>query len=288
MSRNDKRGGHLGANPGEPGVPKKEGVVPEIGSADGATARPAGNGGEFLGDVPAKAGTPVAGIEPRTMLVLAVLLSLAAGCAATLLWLVLVGAPFGIQTPPAAPGAPFRPVVDPVRSYGSLVLHYLRTSDPHQPAGAALFLGDSHTQGLAVAAVAPVAVNYGVGGLNTQGLLDALPFLEAPGKARVVVVMIGSNDLPTTDLRALGDRFEAIAAALPGPLVWHAIPVNQRVPPEQTAEANDLVRQVCAAHGRCQFVETAFEPADFQNDRSHLSPSGYRKWIATLRTALAP
>lgn len=187
--------------------------------------------------------------------------------------------------PDQAPGAPFRPVVDPVRSYGSLVLHYLRTSDPHQPAGAAVFLGDSHTQGLAVAAVAPVAVNYGVGGLNTQGLLDALPFLEAPGKARVVVLMIGSNDLPTADLGALGDRFDAIAAALPGPLVWHAIPVNQRVPPAQTAEANDLVREACAAHGRCRFVDTAFEPGDFQSDGSHLSPAGYRKWIRTLQAA---
>lgn len=216
------------------------------------------------------------------------LVGIGIGLLVALTWVTLIGLPAGIKPPEAVPAPPYKPVVDPVRSYGSLVVHYLRTADAHQPAGAAVFLGDSHTQGLAVAAVAPVAVNYGVGGLNTQGLLDALPFLQAPGKARVVVLMIGSNDLPTADLNALGDRFEAIAGALPGPLVWHAIPVNGRVPPEQTAQANDLVREACAAHGRCRFVETAFEPGDFQNDGSHLSAGGYRKWITTLRAGLAP
>jgi lysophospholipase L1-like esterase len=193
---------------------------------------------------------------------------------------------------PAQPGfvppAPSQPDTSFGSQYASVVQGYQRTADAHQPDGATVFLGDSHTQGLAVAAVAPVAINYGVGGLNTERLLRVLPRLSAVHRARLVVLMIGSNDIPAQDQDAFEGRLEAIAASIDAPLVWHAIPRNRRVPADVTAKANAAIARICEARPRCRFVETEFGPEDFQRDGSHLSPSGYRKWIASLRGAVGP
>jgi lysophospholipase L1-like esterase len=64
--------------------------------------------------------------------------------------------------------------------------------------------------------------------------------------------------------------------------------MNRRVPEDVTAEANAAIARICEARPRCRFVETEFGPEDFQRDGSHLSPSGYRKWIASLRGAVGP
>lgn len=178
------------------------------------------------------------------------------------------------------PGAPIVPVVDFSRSYGTLTAQYLTTSDPHQPEGAAVFLGDSHTQGLAVAAVADRAVNYGIGGLTSERLLLNLPALGAVKRARVVFLMIGSNDG-----EAKPENYARLAEAIPGELVWHAIPPNPRW---DVTGANEAIADACEDRGRCRFVQTDLGAGDFQADNSHLSAAGYGKLIATLRATNPP
>lgn len=182
------------------------------------------------------------------------------------------------------------PLASPDYSFGTqfiqVMQHHQRTADPHQPAGAVVFLGDSHTQGLAVEAVEAGALNYGIGGQDTRHLAEAIPHLQAVKRARLVVLLIGSNDLPAQDPDGMRERLQAIAAGVEAPLLWHGIPRNRRVPLEATQEANAMIRAVCHARPGCTYVETDLATEDFQSDGSHLSPSGYRKLIATLRRGL--
>lgn len=151
-------------------------------------------------------------------------------------------------------------------------------ADPHQPAGLAVFLGDSITQGLAVEAVAPGSVNYAAGGMTSRDLQHMLPRLESLKRARVVVLTIGTNDL-LRGMDGSATRIVEVGRSIPAPLVWHAIPPSARFDP---APVNAAIRHACATRPRCTFVETAFEPGDFR-DGVHLTPAGYRRWIASLR-----
>jgi lysophospholipase L1-like esterase len=162
------------------------------------------------------------------------------------------------------------------------VMGFHQQADPHQPAGAVVFLGDSITQGLAVQAIAPGSVNYAAGGLATRDLLRYLPKLKAVKTARVVVLTIGTNDL-LRGTPGLEERLARIAAGIDAPLIWHAIPPSTRHDP---AAVNATIRRLCAERGRCVYVETAFEPRDFR-DGVHLNAEGYRRWIGTLRAAVA-
>lgn len=161
------------------------------------------------------------------------------------------------------------------------VMGFHQQADRHQPAGAGVFLGDSLTQGLAVQAVAPGAINYAAGGLATEDLLRYLPKLKAVKSARVVVLTIGTNDL-LRGTPGLEDRLARIAAGIDAQLVWHAIPPSDRFDP---SAANATIRRLCAERGRCVYVETAFEPGDFR-DGVHLNATGFAKWIASLRGAV--
>ena len=56
-----------------------------------------------------------------------------------------------------------------------------------------MFLGDSHVQGLAVSSITPNAVNLGIGGNTTVGLIQRLQNLKSLQLARTVVIAIGYN-----------------------------------------------------------------------------------------------
>jgi lysophospholipase L1-like esterase len=179
---------------------------------------------------------------------------------------------------PSAP-APLPRAYDADR-YVTKVLSLQRQADPHQPDGAVVFLGDSITQGLAAGAVAPDAVNLGIAHLTAERLAVALPEMTAVDRARVVVLMIGTNDLgrgqdPARALRLIANRIHA-------PLVWHAVTPRDGV---AVPEVNAEIARLCAARPDCTFVDTAMGAGDF-TDGVHLSHSGYAKLIASLRAAL--
>lgn len=154
--------------------------------------------------------------------------------------------------------------------------------DPFQPDGAVIFLGDSITAGLAVDAVAPYAVNYGIGGQTTQLLLDALPRYGSLQRARLVVLSIGTVDMVSGRERGIVARLDALQARIPGPLVWNAIPVSAKA---DMRGVNAEIRRLCAARPDCTFVQAPIGREDLQADGIHLRPSGYAKWIGALKMA---
>jgi len=84
------------------------------------------------------------------------------------------------------------------------------------PEGAFVFIGDSLVQGLAVAAVHPLGVNYGIGGDTTKGVLDRLPiYRPALERAGAIVIAIGVNDLHARSAEDALRNYAEILAALP-------------------------------------------------------------------------
>lgn len=151
----------------------------------------------------------------------------------------------------------------------------LQWRDATTPAGAAIFLGDSLTERLAVSAVEPGAVNFGIGRTRT----DQLFIPEAAKRARRIYLLIGTNDFMQGRAEGIEARLAGIAAALPDrPLIWTGIML-----PEAHA-ANRKIQQLCAARPNCAYVPPITDPALFV-DGVHLSPNGYAAWIEALHHA---
>lgn len=168
---------------------------------------------------------------------------------------------------------------------------------PTIPDGAAIFLGDSITEGMAVTAVAPHAVNLGIGGLRTDQLLDLLPTYPLD-RAGAVYLMIGINDLGQRRAGGIADRIGAIAAGLPErPIVWTGVmPVRPDVAPREAVDAaNHAIQAACSTMAHCRYVDpTPLLAPNGTWDQSayldavHLNGEGYRRWIKALRDHSPP
>lgn len=188
------------------------------------------------------------------------------------------------------------PAPDPHIAY---MLKHQRWMDESLPDRAVLFLGDSIVHALAATAVTPHAVNHGIGSATTADLIAAMPGYKSMARAGAVVLAIGINDLARGMHGGLADRFRQIADAVPQatPLVWSAVmPAAPDVAPAaRIAEANRVIRALCAQRPNCHFIDTwplladkAGQPAPglFLDDGLHLNPDGYRIWIGALAHAV--
>lgn len=183
------------------------------------------------------------------------------------------------------------------------MLTYHRRMDPSIPDGAIIFLGDSITLSLAVAAVNPLSVNLAIGDETTALLLDALPSYQALHRAGGIVVAIGINDILQARSEGLPERLQDIERTLPANkrLVWNAImPTRKAVSDEAARRAimstNSTIKALCTARRFCTFVDTwklfgdengILDQRYFLPDGVHLNSEGYRKWVQALRATLA-
>lgn len=184
----------------------------------------------------------------------------------------------------------------------AMLTHHLR-ADTSVPRGAVIFLGDSMVQGLATAAVAPLGVNYGIGGETTEGLLRRLPRYHSLARAAGIVIGSGVNDLSIPDESTTEANIARILDALPPgvPVVLSAI-----LPLDSAARAgyasgnariervNARLRALAAVRARVRFADV---PGNMRapdgrllarlhdGDGLHLNAAGYAKWIAALRMA---
>lgn len=211
----------------------------------------------------------------RSMTRPALLLSLLLAITFTAGWMV--------PRPPPKPVS-MRPEnrVEAARRIEAMREHQIQ-SDPFQPDGAVIFLGNSITAGLAVDAVADRAVNYGIGGQSCAQLLAALPQYGSLRRARLVVLAIGTVDVVIRE-PDLEECLQALGDAIPGPLLWNAIPPTTKA---DVSGANETIRELCEARPRCTYLEAPITQADLLPDGVHLAPSGYVKWLRALQAATA-
>lgn len=146
------------------------------------------------------------------------------------------------------------------------------------PEGAAIFLGDSITDRLSTAAVAPNSVNFGISWQTSGQLLEAMP-KTALARAGSVYLLIGANDFSKGKAAGIDETLTAISGAIPDkPLLWTGIMRPQ------AGHANQTIRRLCAARSHCTYVPPLQAPGDFI-DGVHLTPIGYQHWIAALKAA---
>lgn len=178
---------------------------------------------------------------------------------------------------------------------------YHAAMDAHVPDGSVLFLGDSHVQGLCVTALTSNAVNFGIAGDTTAGLLDRLPHYPSLSRCRMVVLAIGVNDFDSFTNAEVLKNYRRLLEMVPVPIIVSAIlPIDEREHPPLTgynARIRDFNRdlaELCRERPQCKLInagaqlmdaEGQLAPANHVGDGVHLSPAGYAIWIAALRTA---
>jgi lysophospholipase L1-like esterase len=167
------------------------------------------------------------------------------------------------------------------------------------PDRAIIFLGDSITQGLTTATIAPSAVNYGINSQNTVELLQAIPLYKSLSRASLIVMTIGINDFGQGINAGLNDRYKGIVAALPSdvPLLWNAVmPVDMGSDAlAKIKDANMTIKELCEHRQNCTYLDNWEFMTDgngqvksdlFLDDKVHLDREGYRVWIHALRQAI--
>lgn len=171
-------------------------------------------------------------------------------------------------------------------------------------AGSVIFLGDSLTQALNVAAVAHPSINYGIGMDTSAGFLQRIPHYQSLSKASTIVIAVSINDLLRTS-RSNADiveNYQQILGVLPKgvPVILQAIfPVDERLVKKrlnQRVQAlNESIQQLATRHQHTFInLHKAFAGADGNlkselhvGDGIHFSATGYRLWIDAIKTALS-
>ena len=180
--------------------------------------------------------------------------------------------------------------------------------DGHVPKGSVVFIGDSITQSLCVDAVATPAVNFGIQGDTTLGVLSRIAKYRCLGHASAVVLAVGANDFNQEgDDNLLIENYRAMFNAIPPnvSIVVSAIlpleegllpPKNHGVIYRRIATLNDRLKRLCQTDARCVFVDAGAElKSDLGGLKSiyhvgdgiHLNADGYTVWIEALRSGLS-
>ncbi|MGJ8696762.1 MAG: GDSL-type esterase/lipase family protein [Verrucomicrobiaceae bacterium] len=196
---------------------------------------------------------------------------------------------------------------NPHAAHYQRMVSYHRQMDPAIPDQATIFLGDSITQGLCVSAVTPLAVNYGIGGDTTSGLLDRLPHYPSLARAKTIVLAIGINDMHHREDAATLQNIKTIRASLPPNtpvLISGILPLDPSAPGHpfkiSTSRITTLNQQLATFADATP--HTGFLPPSPQftdqnglllphlhlGDGLHLNPAGYQIWISALRSKLLP
>ncbi len=198
----------------------------------------------------------------------------------------------------------------PVSSVSQAEIHYVNMVQYHErgdaalPPGRVLFLGDSITQGLPVAAATSRGVNYGIGSDDTVGLLARLEKYESINSAAAVVIAMGSNDMNRVTDAELSTNYEAVLDAIPSdvPVICSAIlPIDEPVRSnwldrsnKRIIKLNTDIESLCTNRGYLFVDPTAAMSNDDGNLKSefhvgdglHLNADGNAQWIVDLKAAL--
>lgn len=166
--------------------------------------------------------------------------------------------------------------------------------------GSVIFLGDSLTQGLNVAAIAHPAINYGIGMDTTAGLLHRISQYRSLSRAGKVVINIGINDLIRTN-RSNSEilaNYQLILEVMPEavPVLVHGIfPVDERVGfvgfNARIEDLNQGIKALAEARGyafidlgeRLRNTGGNLQSSLHHRDGLHLSTAGYLIWITALK-----
>lgn len=163
--------------------------------------------------------------------------------------------------------------------------------------GSVVLLGDSLVENLWVGAISSRAVNFGIGGDTTVGLLQRLPRLSLK-KASLIILGIGINDLPKFRDDEILDRFRSILDKLEvRPLIVSAIlPVDENLfgpfSNSRIRKLNQQLKTLCQERSGILFLDigpllsgytSGLSSAFHVGDGLHLNSTGSAIWCGELR-----
>ena len=176
-------------------------------------------------------------------------------------------------------------------------------ADSAAPAGAVVLLGDSIIEGVDATAVAPGALNFGISGDTSRGLLKRLARYTSLARAQAVFLEIGINDLVRGTRADVVTNYQRILAALPSEPRLYLIgipPIDEaafaaaygyRASNAEIARIDAALGELCRERYHCLAVQpfgVGGLPAQYHDgDGLHLSAAGYGVLTAAMRAALA-
>lgn len=192
-----------------------------------------------------------------------------------------------------------------ITGFSQQMLPFHSRMDGNVPNQSVIFIGDSITQGLCVAAVVNPSVNYGIGNDTTVGVLQRLPIYRSVEKASTIVIAIGINDMRFRSNEEILENFKAIADKFPNnvPLVFSALlPIDedardgwQGINNRRIREFNLKLKAWIDISANRFFVDAGPQLIDkngnledeyYVNDGMHLNSRGNAIWIQKLREAI--
>jgi len=185
--------------------------------------------------------------------------------------------------------------------YRSMQAFYSRL-DKNLHRGTTLFIGDSHIQGLAVSSVTQYAVNFGIGGDTTAGVIQRLPKYTSLHLASSIVLSIGFNDLQRRSNQAIVDNIRTILDFIPADTntVLCAIHLvdgnalgNHSLNP-RIKQINTMLKKISQEYPNVAFLNISnflssngeLAAKYHEGDGIHLNREGYEIWIHHLMRAL--
>ncbi len=185
------------------------------------------------------------------------------------------------------------------------ILRYHRRISGNALPGSVHFIGDSFIQGLCVSATTrSPAINFGIGGDTSYGVLERLSAYPSLRTASAVVLAFGFNDLWFRPVDEVVDNYRQVLAAIPArtPVIMTALfPVDDRTEPSLAGmnrkidALNGRLVKLCATRKYCAWVDIDDRLRDgsgrlarrfHDGDGLHLNSTGNAVWIAALRPLL--
>ncbi len=182
------------------------------------------------------------------------------------------------------------------------MIGFHRRIDSSVPEDAVLFIGDSLIQGICVSAIIDRAVNFGIGGDTTEGVLKRLSMYTSIKRARAVVLAVGFNDLRERNNSQIMKNYREILSNVPENvtvLFCSLLPIDERCRHERyndrIIELNRSAAEICSSIENCQFVDLTEKLKDTQGNLSrqyhegdgiHLNSRGYSIYNETLKASL--
>jgi len=172
--------------------------------------------------------------------------------------------------------------------------------DKNLPSGVVIFIGDSIIKGLAISAVHPLSVNFGIGHDTTAGVIQRLPTYKSIKKASLIVLGIGVNDLGRLSNAEITRNYATIFGLIPEDklvLLSKILPIDESLKSKNGYNAriislNRVLDKFCAEVARLECLdigpllvnEKGNLSSDFHiGDGIHLNSVGYHVWIKALK-----
>lgn len=181
------------------------------------------------------------------------------------------------------------------------MLAFHKRVDKNIPDKSIIFIGDSIVQGLAVTAVSPKSVNFGIGQDTTAGVLKRIPFYHSILRSKMIIIGIGVNDLKRRDNDKIVSNYLRIINLIPNNIqilfsavlpvdevASNRIGINDRI-----RKLNDSLNNICGSSQRLHFLDISKHIIDANGNLSkdyhigdgvHLNGLGNRIWISKLKT----